>query len=366
MDGYTLNTMFQNGMPSMAAMQLGRQMPVDNQMMKEKLLEQQLQNQRTQVMNPLDAMMKQQQIEQTKQTIEQMKAQLPGIEGQSKSLSAQGDYDTQTLSSKIASQLSKVTTQMGEDGVKRMGQEGTRILQVSQALDQYPPALHKEVLAKTLSAYGGDPKSPMIQGIMQMPDAQVKASLEAMGKGMAMASADYMRESALHDKDNASREKVADLHAAGQIYSAQLGADSRKSVAETQAEARMKAAEARAKAAMSQLSPDKQIVLLENEKRNGTLDADGEAELQRLKAHVYTTRAAGANALPAQMVGEKTPIQNAQAAAGMAQPQASIGAEPDLSKYMQEHGMPYEPDKYMYKLDPATGKVFKAPLPPKR
>lgn len=302
-----LNTMFQNGMGPYAALQAGRQVVADRQMGDANLRAKQLENEQTAAMNPLNQQFRQGQIAQ-------QGAELPGIQGQSASLASQGQVDTATTSAKVAQRLSSLSNQVGVDGMEKMGREGAMALQASQALAQYPPALHKEVLPKLLAQYGMDPNSPMVAGILKMPDEMVQKSLSTLGSGMALASKDYLQKSALQTDDNKSKERIADTHAAATIYSAKIMAASREAAANARA------------GAMKHMSVDQAIAMLET-----TADRSPEEDQQlvALKKQQLQARAAGAQAVAPTMLGQDTPLQAAAKAAG--EPPASQAAPPAQS-----------------------------------
>jgi hypothetical protein len=338
----SLEMMYKMGLKNQAAYQLPQQMQRDQAVAAEDLRTKQLANQQSMVMNPLNAQFKQGEIDQ-------QQAQLPGLQGQAQSLAAQGQYDTQMLSSKVAAGISKNAAQIGDDGMKKLGHNGEIALKVSQMLAQYPPALHKEVAAKAFQTYGGDPD--VIQGILNMPDAAVAKGIAVMGQGMAMASSAYLQDKAKNDADNASRERVGAGNNAATIKAAQIMADSR-----------LAAAKARA-SVIKNLKPEDQITALSGipaEERT----PEEQAQLTQLTQYMLSKAAAGSNQVAPQVMGQQTNQQTAQATGaaifGGGQPTAQpAGAASDIATYAKQKGLPYDPANYDYKIDPQTGELLK-------
>jgi hypothetical protein len=295
--------MFQNGMGNLAALQMGQQSGLDRQGMQADLMSKQLANQQTQqqinqadVMNPLNA-----QFMQGRLAAQQ--AELPGIVGQSQSTAAQGQYDTQVLGKKVAARLSQLGDQIGSDGMRKLGRTGEIAMQTAQILSQYPPALHKQLAPQIMQQFGVDPNDPVLKGVENMPDSEVVKSLATLGSGMSMASGDFLQKSALEAQRTAAQRDIATGNNETQLKVARMAADSR-----------VQAAEKRAASMYAKMTSDNKITYLESKQAEEGL-TDGEIqELKNLKSHVYTARAAGTNALPAQMTDQSTPIQNAQAA----------------------------------------------------
>jgi hypothetical protein len=299
--------MFQNGMGNLAALQMGQQSGLDRQGMQADLMSKQLANQQTQqqinqadVMNPLNA-----QFMQGRLAAQQ--AELPGIVGQSQSTAAQGQYDNQVLGQKIAARLSQLGDQMGADGMRKMGRTGEIAMQTAQVLNQYPPALHKELAPKIMQQFGVDPNDPVLQGVQNMPDGDVAKGLATVGSGMAMASGDYLQKMAMEVQRNSTQKEIAKGNNETSKEVARIGADSR-----------VQAARLKVQQMIATQGVDKTIGSLLKMKADngGTLPPEYEAALQEAKVQQLQAHAAGANALPSQMTNQPTPLENAAAAVG--------------------------------------------------
>lgn len=326
----SLEMMYNMGLKNQAAYGLPQQMQSEQAMAAAKLREQQMANDQSAVMNPLNAQFKQGEINQ-------QQAQLPGLQGQAQSLAAQGQYDTQTLPNKIADGISKYASQMGENDLKKLARSGEIALKVSQMLKNYPPALHKEVAQKAFQAYGGDPG--MLQGLLQMPDAAVAKGLDAMGKGMSMASSEFLQKQSLNNDDNRSREGIARGNNATQIQVANINAEAKKQVA------------AERSRAVKNMTSDQAFTYLSGIPESELTD-DQREHMRKISAERLAERAAGANGVAANVMNQATPQQTAQATASQitnpngGKPAASGGG--DVAE-IKAAGLEYDPANYEYK-----------------
>jgi hypothetical protein len=338
-----LSLMFQNGMGPLASLNMGRQMVADKQMAAEDLKAKQLANQNTATMNPLNAQFRQGQIAE-------QQAQLPGIVGDSQVKASAGQTEAATTGAKIAQRLSSLSNQVGVDKMQALGREGEIALKAAQVLKQYPPSHHKEVLSQAMQAFGGDPNSPLIAGVMKMPDAEVQKSLEALGTGMSMASSDYMQKSALQDSQNKSHERIADTNAAAQIYTAKINAASRESAAKARA------------SAVKHMNSDQAFNYLASIP-DSERTPDEQAWMEKVSKQRLAERAAGANAVAPTVLNQATPTQNAlNTASQITNPQASAPPpSADVGNMAKQAWGAYEPDKYQYRVGP-NGKLQRAPL----
>lgn len=289
-----LDLMFQNGMKSTGSYALGQQLANDQQMNAAKLQEQQLANENAAVMNPLNQQFKQGQINE-------QQAQLPGLVGQSQTLASQGQVEAATTPYKIAQRISSLSNQIGVDKMQQMGREGQIASQAAEITKNYPPALHKEVYEKVYTQLGGDPNSPVLQGILKADDGNVVNIASTLGQGMALASHDYQQKLALQKDDNASKERIEDERAAAQIYTAKIAAESRKA-----------AADARAKAMAKIPKTEDKIAILEEAEANGTATPEESDLLRRLKTHVYNEKTLAAPAVAPTVLNQETPTDRAK------------------------------------------------------
>lgn len=286
-----LGLMYQNGMGSLASMMGGQQMAADRQMAEQKLRELTMQNDQSAVMNPLNAQFKQGQIAQ-------QGAELPGVVGHSQSLAAQGQEDVATGAQKIAAKLSSYSTSIGNDGMVKMGQDGEKLSHAAQIIKSYPPAIQKQMFQKAIQQYGGDPNSPVFQGLLQAPDDQFQKAVEAMGNGMALAGQKYKQEYVAEGAKQASHEKIATGNNETQIR-----------VAEINAASRVAAAKARA-SMMKHMNMDQKLTALSSiPSEERTVEESNQLEM--LSAQRISERTASAPGVAPTVLGQKTPQQTA-------------------------------------------------------
>lgn len=294
-----LNTMYQNGMGPMASFFAGQSAVKDQQMADAKLQEQGMMNQQRQAdydqslaMNPLNVQFRQGQVNQ-------QAAELPGIIGQSQSQQAQGQYDQQTMPQRVAARLSSLGDQIGQDGMRRMGRTGEIAMQTASALDQYPPALHKELAPQIMAHYGVDPNDPVVQSIANMPDGQVQKALATVGSGMAMASGDFLQKSALETQKYTAEKEIAAGHDATNTANTKYSADKR-----------LEASQGRINLLLSKMSTDDKISQLSDMIAKGEATDSQVAQYNQLRKDKLQQAAARQSPLPAQVTGNPTPVES--------------------------------------------------------
>lgn len=251
------------------------------------------------------------------------------------------------LATKLASKLSAASAQMGQDGMTKMAQDAERFGQAAQIVKGLPVGAHKQAIAAITQKYGGDPNSPMVKGLLELPDDKVAPALEVLAKGFALSSKKFIQEKELKDSENASQERVNKANNDRALEVARIGAESRK------------AAAAARQAAVKHMNIDQSIAMYEAIPESERTDEDRQT-LQNLKAYALTKAAAGANGVPAAVMGMPTPTQNAQTAAQQLTPTTAPQTPPatsSLGDAVKASGWAYEPTKYEYRVNPTTGKV---------
>lgn len=341
-----VNSLYANGAGSLASLFAGQNQASSQAQAAANLAYTQQQTAHNSAMSPLEQQFKQAQLAQSQ-------AQLPGIVGQSKSAAAQGEEDTQLLASKVATKLDAYKTQLGDNGMKRLADDGERLLQVSKIIEQYPPNMRKQAFQEAIKGYGGTADSPMIQGLLQAPDGEFLKAVDVVGQGMAMSGRKYLQESALKYSENQSQERVNTANNT-----------SREKIAMAQIEGKLQVAEKKASTAMQYMSPDKRFTWL-NAIPEDQLTEDQRTEKNRLLKFILSAKAAGANGTTAQLLqgadiqtqqqtAEKTADTIAPPGKGSAPAQS---APTDIAAFAKSQGMPYDPDKFHYRINPSTNKL---------
>lgn len=337
-----LSTMY-GGSPNTASMMMGQNQYDDRQQKAATLQALMMKNQQDAALNPIE-----QQLAQGK--VAAQAASLPGIQGQSQSLAAQGQVDSGTVQAKLTEKLSDIATHMGENGIKQMGQDAEKMQQVGVILSKYPAAAHKEIFHQFMQAHGGDSSNPLVQGLDQMPDDQFARAVGEIGTAMATTGTKFTQERTLQKDRTDSAASIQKAHD-----------NSREEVARTQAEARKQVAEQKFRLAMTnaKIKPEEaiaSILMIPEEDRT----PDMWKSLNALEKHVYTSKALAANATTADVLGKDNPIAAAQKAAdansGHAAPTASSN---DPAAFAKANGLPYDLSKFKYRM--VNGKLQSAP-----
>lgn len=334
-----LGTMYQNGMGSLASSMAGRQIYDAQAMNAEDLRTKQMANDQSAVMNPLNAQFRQGEIAR-------QGAELPGVQGQSASLKAKGDEDTQLLSAKVAEKLSTLATQVGNNGMVQMGQDAEKLSHAASIIGKYPSYLQKEMFIKAVKQYGGNVNSPMFQVLMQAPEAGFHTAATTLAQGMTIASQKYQQERALAAQTNTSHEGIA----AGNNRTAIR-------VAEIHAASREAAAKARA-SMIKHMTSDQQLTALTAVPVDERTPEE-QARILELSNQRIAEHTASANAVPATVLKVDTPQAAGQktAAAIHGAPKA---ATTDFESMAKQQNLPYDPSKFKYRIGP-NGQLQSAP-----
>lgn len=253
-----LSSMFTIGSGASDAYDSGVQRDMDQDKERELIRQYQLQNQQSQVMNPLLAQ-HQQGLNDT------LQAQLPGVAGNAASLKARGQVDSGTVDSDIASKRSRVLEQLDSDQLKQLKNMGEKYSQAGAYLASIPntttPAGNTRMIAaqKLAEQYGMSADSPQFQAIMQHDPEQLPAVLQKMGNDMAMSSGDFIQRRAMEqDRTKALMEN------------AKTAAGSREEVARINHQNDLAKYSQKLQISLQNLSPEKRLAYLDAQKPDGS------------------------------------------------------------------------------------------------
>lgn len=295
-----LQTMFNNGMGSMAAIQIGNQQAEEQQkaaaaaqMQQQLLQEQQLKNQQTQAMNPLDQMFRRGQVDQQAAT-------LPGIQAQSRSAQSQAAVDEATQASKIAASISESADKLGTNGMKSIQRGATIARQSAALLRTIPVPARQAALTDMLGQYGNDPNTSFMKAFIELPPDKMPDMIDQVGQGMAMASDNYITEISKQKMVNESHERASKYSSDNSLAGVKYSADARERMAQTAAAARQ------AMATNKPTKPEDVVGAMLKIPAEERTPQENQI-LQSAQAHVYSKAAAGANPLAGQMLGMDTP-----------------------------------------------------------
>jgi len=367
-----LASLFQNN-PMGAAFQVGqnnaqaRQSEALKQQELEQLIQQRTQQaQQEQQMNPLK--LQQQQIAN-----QQGLAQIPGMQGTSMLQQATGQKAQATLGSDIDTHISDNDAKKLANQAKKLDTIGQKMLSLGPVLENVPDSLGQRhsYLKNSLSNMGlsdNDPQAQQLLGMLaNIPGQKLPQVITSMGEKMIEQSSSYKEKMDTEKAGNASRERVAAGNNAATLGAARIGADSRLNVAQTKASqasqldslAKSKnyagAAAVAQYMAMSEEDPNKKQQLQQYASLMASQDL---ASKQAGATATGKIDAAGLSGLP------QAPTNNPMAV-GQGAPTAPVLSESTASGAIGVQAKTafgsYEPDKYEYGINPATGKFARKP-----
>lgn len=307
---------FGQGMNGLASFYAGQQIAQNREREQANLATIMQQQERERQMLPLD-------LETKRAAIAEQNARLPGLEGMSMQQQAAGKLAQGTLSDAIAAKMAGFKADASDAQVKILDNTAQKLQKAAIAVKQagVPTMMVPEAMRKTLAEYGLDESNPFVQGILKVPPEQMVAIADQIGTGIAKASPANIQNTAqqaqaqanaraINTESRLSQEKIAAGNNATQLEIARMNN-----------QGRLQAAQAR-QALQRPMSTDQTIAHLsmipESERT-----PEEQAALVNLSKQRLAERAAGANALPAQVMGVSTPQQNAQGATPFSQPQAA-------------------------------------------
>lgn len=173
---------------------------------------------------------------------QETQARIPGVQGQSASLQAQGQVDQAMAPTKIAVGQSTGQVNMDDNQVKLLSNYGQKLGMAGRMIDQLQagPAT-PSVLPNVLSKVGLSPDDPIVQKVMehggQVPVQNLGKYLSNVGDGMATASADYIQKRLLQASQQDSQERIHAGNNAATIQAATISAQGRVDAAKARVEA---------------------------------------------------------------------------------------------------------------------------------
>jgi hypothetical protein len=349
-----LGQMYNHGMNGLASLYGGQMMAQEQASNEEKLKAMQMENQQAAVMNPLNAQFRQGQINE-------QQAQLPGLQGVSQSHAAQGQYDSATIAAKIADGISKHAANMGANGLEQLKSDAEKLNYAVEAVKNVPVPQQKQALAKAISAYGGDPNSPMLSGLFQAPDDQFVTVAKGLSDGMAMASSgskQNMASAAASQKAAMERERY---HRDTEERINKDRNDTAMDKARLEAQTKLDVADRKAKAAAAHANLESKVAAILSDP-NWKDDPNKVSQYNDLMQSVQPFRNAAANGyVQADLLGGDTPAARfdpTKVSGGGSTAKPTEDAK--TKSAVERSGIKYEPDKYMYRVLP-SGEVQRAP-----
>lgn len=321
------------------AYNLGQQRDLDQDKERQLIQQYQLQNQQSQIMNPLLAQ-HQQGLNDT------LQAQLPGVQGNSASLNAKGQVDSAGVEGNIAEHRYKVLTNLDADQLTQLKSMGEKFSQAGAYLASIPstttPAGNTRILAAQQIAqqYGMQSDSPQFQSLMATDPEKLPAVLQNLGKQMTMSSGDFLQKRAMEqDRTQALMDN------------AKTAADSREEVARINHANDLKKYSSKLQISLAQLSPEKRLGYLQSIKPDGS-DPDQYAIWQdqmtdMAKTVNFANQSKAASLNPALVAGADIPTNasNLQTYTNQPNPQSTaVKAPPGMKQIGTSQGRPVYED----------------------
>lgn len=349
--------MFGRGMNGLASYWAGQQQASSQAQQQAQLASLMQQQQRESQMLPLD-------LEAKRAGIAAENARLPGIMGQSQSMQAQGQFDQNTISSKVQAELAKHKSQMSQSELEQMGTMGTKMMQAAQVIEQagVPPPQQAQAMSKILSEFGVDPSSSFVAPLLQKVDPRTLTTvMKQVGEGLAKTGTQFIQNSALAGQAEGARATEGAANRASQEKIASGQQATALEVARINSAARMQAQQARADMQRNKpQSIDQAIAQLAQIPEEERTPAEQKA-LEQLSKQKLAQAAAGANPLPGRITGNETPQDIAASTGVFNQAGGGAPAGNNVASAVQAAGWQYEPNKYEYRIGP-DGKVQRRPL----
>lgn len=279
-----------------------------------------------------------------------LQAQIPGEAARSQMAQTSADTAAATQAGTIGATNSANLTKMTSDQASRLANAGQLFQQVGSMLDSIPPVARPAALNQIASKYGIDMSQfPQMQ---QVPPEQIPAVLNAMGQKIMQASTGWQQNQVelQNKKDIAAGNNATELMRTkmttdAAIQKQQMVNEQKQTLMNlNQLEAKLSA-----KQAAGQLSPD---------------EANTLTQLRQQQA-IIRQNLTNAGVLTGQLGGiptgtpEATPGSVVQ---GNQAPPAAIPTAPAAIPQLAESAFgAFEPNKYDYRINPATGKLQRAP-----
>lgn len=330
--------------PAFAAQQAGMQQANQQQEDQQKLAQ-------TQAMNPLL-----QQEQQNKNAFTQAQT---GYYGQlAQGQQNKNTLETATMPGQISSTNSANGLKISQDNIQKVQQIGQFATQLAPVLEQTPPLQRAAVAAKYMQQAGIDPvqAAPYLgEDPTTMPDR-----LRAIGQQMVQQSGKYISDMAETGLKEEGANQRTEMTTQAELKKTQMQQDTAKYKIERTNQIKQLMATTDQK--ISQLSTQIQQAQSSGQQPDPAMVG----QLKYLSAQ----KVAQSNALNAELVGGgqvTTPEQRTGAnvdaftgGGGNAPSGPPIGGTDAVSKAVQASGIPYEPDKYDYRIAPG-GQVQRKP-----
>lgn len=321
--------------PAYASMQAGIQNDAANQ-------QQELMNQKAQAQLPYAGPMAQAELEGKQAGTAQTQAQTQG-------LNLGNLFTQQTQPSKVAATNSENQLKLTTDQAQGLTQVGQIAGQIAGMMDNVPPAARPAAMQQVLKSYGIDNSKIPPELMSGDPDM-----LRNVSQKMIQASGQFQTQMALEQQKGVNQQGVAQIEGQYHLAGAQATADARKYAADQ-------------KRVIDQMKQtvDQGITTLTMRIGSPQEQPDDKARLKVLMEQQAQVKQLQAQNM-SQLTGMGVPVSPAinfggNAGGGGAAPS---GPAPDADATKQAATQAfgsYEPDKFIYGINPKNGKFARAP-----
>jgi hypothetical protein len=301
-----------------------------------------------------------------------LEAGLPGVIGNSQSLSAKGELDQAGLQQKMKLQEQEIFGKLDAAQLDQLNTAADKYGQIGGLLEQVPPMLRVQTFQKMAQQYGLPPNIP---GFDQLPPEQLPDALRSVGTTLATSSRKHIQQMALEKQKEAGAAERQTIAGKYSVEAAGVRADAsvEKTAMDNQAKmerltkelaTRVQAAEAKAANAEQRLSLTTRIanlIVAPDFKTN----PEKQQQYRDLMRSEASLREAGKQFVQTDIMSGgqiQTGDQRLDAAVDQVAPKTPTQPEPqiatDPATIKQAFGS-YEPNKYIYRV--VNGKVQRKP-----
>lgn len=301
------------------------------------------------IKNRIAAATEQDQIQKAQLANQVTSAQIPGIQAQSQLAQTQAGTAAATQQGNIGAINSGNLTKMSADQASRMSNAGQLFQQTGAMLESLPPVARPAALQQVAQKFGID--LSQYPQMSQVPPEQIPQVLSAMGQKIMQSSQGWQQNQA----ELQNKKDIAAGNNATELIRTKMTSD---------ANIQKQAMVLQSKEKLANLNQiEAQLV---QKQAQGMLTPDEKTTLNQIRQQQAIVRQNLTNAgvLTGQLGGIPTAVPEAQAGSvsdgaptGVPIPTAG-GAIPELA---QKAFGNFEPDKYDYRINPATGKLQRAP-----
>lgn len=275
----------------------------------------------------------------------------------------------------------KAASSMSEQQRKMVEQMGGQFSQIGALLESVPPEQQAAVFTQMAPQMGLDINNPVVASMIKNagPSGNFSGTLKSVGKNMSLMTQSHLQASALNDADNVSAENQKRIQGDWQVNKQVLANQGKTDVAQIN-QAGANGRNERDNATKAAIATEKNKLYLSkfnDEQRWNILnqipaemrDDHEQAEYERLTRMRLSKGNARTPDTTPQIVNGGTPTTTQQRTDADVNaitqqgrnPAPAQAAGPIPPERFQKEGLPYEPEKFHYRINPQTGKIERKP-----